>query len=533
MPIQDDGHAATFTSAVSEWLGRQRFSLTVVHSQVAHWAKACELQLLPAAQREGRSSLTFVVNRRQGRPPGPLQSADGEQPVVTHRLADLLSSIGVDRVELDVRLESNQITDVLAVLWILRRKLARIAEGQDRPARPGRLADLLSPEGLSVACTNTRLLRRDRTLLVRYSYCQTVLSRAIRRFKQRNRDFRDHRAFYRAAGRYASAVVLVGVIPLVMVALSAPLWSISIVAGLIVGVVGLAVYLFFLSVGSVEYDNEVQAQQLETAYTELKAYSDSTQADLRRASQIQQNLLPPSKAWPFQDRIDVASHFKPEREVGGDYYDLRALDNHCLAVFFCDVSGHGMAAAFVTGLLKAFFEITADPVNSVTDYLSELNRRLCQLTPDDSFAAVIYGVLDVRTGEFSYCNAGHGPPGLWVHRNGQPRCQWLDGASSPLVGVMPHFQYEQASIQLQPGDLIAFVTDGVTEARNRRDEMFGSQRLLEVAAGTPWRDASQLCTRLNQEMVDFTEDLPQHDDQATLVIGYRPSAAEKNAGPPV
>ena len=135
---------------------------------------------------------------------------------------------------------------------------------------------------------------------------------------------------------------------------------------LIVALVGLAVYLFFLSVGSVEYDNGIQAQQLETAYTELKAYSD-----------------------------------------------------------------------------------------------------------------------------------------------GRPECQWLDRASRPLVGVMPDLQCEQASIRLQPGDLIAFVTDGITEARDRYGEMFGRRRLLEVAGSTPSRGANHLCLRVNQAMVDFMEDLPQ------------------------
>jgi len=166
----------------------------------------------------------------------------------------------------------------------------------------------------------------------------------------------------------------------------APLWNIRIVDGLIIGLVGLAAYLFFLSVGSGEYDNGIQAQQLETAFAELKAYS---------------------------------------------------------------------------------------------------NRR--------------------------------------------PRCQWLDRASRPLVGVMRDFQYEQAPAQLQHGDLIAFVTDRATDARSCRDEMFGRQRLLEVAACTPWRDANHLCLRVNQAMVGFTEDLPQHDDQATLVVGYRPLPTEPGA----
>ena len=162
--------------------------------------------------------------------------------------------------------------------------------------------------------------------------------------------------------------------------------------------------------GSVEYDNEIQGAQLSRAYEQLKRNSELIMADLQRAREVQKNLLPDVSGRILGGRLAVTASFVPQSEVSGDYFDLKVLDQDRVAVVFCDVSGHGLAAALITGLLKTFFELNERIAGDPTIFVGQLNDRLCRLSPSDIFASVFYGVLDLGSMELRYCNGGHYPP---------------------------------------------------------------------------------------------------------------------------
>ena len=115
------------------------------------------------------------------------------------------------------------------------------------------------------------------------------------------------------------------------------------------------VYVFFMVAGSVEYDNEEKDYQLTRAYREVKSYADQIKANLNRGQVIQHKFLPDLENGRLSEHVNWASNFDPVEEVGGDYYDVQHLDDNRIAILFSDVSGHGMAAAFVTGILKTTF----------------------------------------------------------------------------------------------------------------------------------------------------------------------------------
>ncbi len=411
-------------------------------------------------------------------------AAAGEDPPPIgewSRLWRFLRSLGVRELELDSRLESNQVADVLALLYAERRSLRHRRAG--RATAPATL--LRSSSGMNFACTSTRI--SDRQLTVTYSYCMTRFSRLVRWFKTRQTHLRDHRALFRAAPRYAT---LVGLAPMAVFLLYAVhespqlLLATSLLGS---GLLAAATYFFFMTVGSVEYDNEEQAHILRQAYDKLKLYADRIAFDMDGAREVQQRLLPDLQTMPLAERLEWAASFQPQEEVGGDYFDAAVTSHGRLALIFADVSGHGLGAALITAIIKTSFEAWLERDDGLETLVKLLNQRLFDLTPDRSFAAVAVGLLDPETGGFSYCNCGHSPyPYLLGVEPAPPLA--LDAAQFMLLGILPGIDPDPATVMLEPGDTVLFATDGLTEARDVDDEEFGDRRLedyLDQHRGSP------------------------------------------------
>jgi hypothetical protein len=266
------------------------------------------------------------------------------------RLWSFLSDFGIRHVELDSRLESNQVSDVLTLLFACRRDL-RQAKPRSADSLATRLRD---PGGVTFACALTRI--QGDTLSVSYSYCMTRFSRLVAWFKKRQRHLQDHRSLFRAAPRYGA---ILGLAPLGVFSLYYVYGSSGalLVASLLAAVgVSATTYLFFMTVGSLVYDNEEKAFRLEKANAQLRLYADWIRGDLERARAVQQMLLPDLANMPMADRLEWGASFVPEEEVGGDYFDAAHLDAERVAVLFADVSGHGLSAALTTAIIKTTFQ---------------------------------------------------------------------------------------------------------------------------------------------------------------------------------
>lgn len=208
--------------------------------------------------------------------------------------------------------------------------------------------------------------------------------------------------------------------------------------------------------------------------------------ELKRAREIQQMLLP--NVLPQLAGVQISAAWQPAREVGGDYFDVIALDEKRLGICIGDVAGKGITAALLMANLQASFRAFATPDASPQAVCTKLNKFLSANLASGNFVTFFYAVLDADRRTLTYENAGH-CAGLLIRGNGA--AELLRG-SGAVLGVLPDWIYQDSHVQLERGDTLLLSTDGVTEAENTRLEEFGEQRLLEAARA---RNGSALDTQ--------------------------------------
>ncbi len=228
--------------------------------------------------------------------------------------------------------------------------------------------------------------------------------------------------------------------------------------------------------------NELLQQTVEKGTIALQQQEE----ELKRAREIQQMLLP--NVLPQLAGVQISGAWQPAREVGGDYFDVIALDEKRLGICIGDVAGKGITAALLMANLQASFRAFATPDASPQAVCTKLNKFLSANLASGKFVTFFYAVFDADQRTLIYENAGH-CPGLLIRGNGA--AELLRG-SGAVLGVLPDWIYQDSTVQLERGDKLLLCTDGVTEAENTRLEEFGEQRLLEVARA---RDGSALDTQ--------------------------------------
>jgi serine phosphatase RsbU (regulator of sigma subunit) len=484
--------------------------------EMNHFADWVEDEVLPQVEDDRQTTLTLRIEEGDQ---GVLAFAwEGGRLDACRSLAEFAAGLGIRRILLDVRLERNQITDVFTLLWGFRRRLA---------SRPGsecadELVGMLSGQGARFSCTLTRLAEGQ--LEVDYSYCLTRFSRAVQWFERRHRHFSDHRAIFNAAPRYAVFTAAVAIAP--FLAYWAWPYHAVLVAATAMEVIALfaLVYLALMTVGSVEYDNEEKAYRLAEAYERVEDYAKRIRADLHRAEAVQKKMLPSLETMPFGDRLEWSYTFVPEEEVGGDYFDVAALDDHRVAIAFCDVSGHGMAAAFITAILKSEFKAWVDDGWSLQTFIARTNDSLVRLTPEGWYAAIFAATFDTRSGELFYVNAGHNPEPWVIRASDGNHLHQLSDARVLLLGVTEKVGFNGKTTTLGPGDMLLMVTDGLIEAVNPMREMYTQGRLVNLLETWPVDNADHLVKRVNEDVGRFTEDAPQTDDRTVLGMRVVPSS---------
>ncbi len=467
----------------------------------------------PRADEEGESWVTLVLDD-----PGTISTVRMGSAVVTHpspwpRLARFLESLQLHSLQLDVRLERNQIEHVFALLHLYRRAILAY---QNRPASRSALAALFGRPGLHAYCAET--LIQDRVLTVAYSYCTLGFSHVVRWLEKRNRHFRDHRALFYAAPRYALGITTLVLGPacvyatlhrhgyLLLVLLAA--------GGLLLGVL----YFVIMTVGSVEYDNEEKAYRLGKAYRQLKKYTTRVQADIERARAVQLRFLPDLQSLPGLDKLAWAASFEPADEVAGDYYDVAVLDERYSAILFSDVCGHGMAAAFITAVIKTSFKAWVDNPGTLSELIRGLNDNLMRLTPIESFAAVFLAIYDQETGKLTYANCGHQPEPWLIRTQGSPEISTLHQARNLLLGVVEEIPLQESTIQLQSKDTVVFVSDGIVENRNPNGELYGTERFERLIQANASASAACLVESIIYDTRQFSGEAPQSDDRTVLAL---------------
>jgi adenylate cyclase len=244
--------------------------------------------------------------------------------------------------------------------------------------------------------------------------------------------------------------------------------------------------------------------------------------ELDAARRIQMGILPRAQdAFPGEPRFSVWADLEPAREVGGDLYDFYMLDADRLFFLIGDVSGKGLPASMLMAVSKALCKsISARHPESVAGTLRDAARDIGRENPEQFFITLVAGILDARTGELRLASAGHDAPYL-VRRGGRLRRLEADGG--PPLCTVDDFAYGESLHALEPGDVLCMVTDGVTEAMNRRGELYGTARLgaiMETLIGVPQLAPQTAVTMIREAVARFADGAELSDDLTILAVRW-------------
>lgn len=242
--------------------------------------------------------------------------------------------------------------------------------------------------------------------------------------------------------------------------------------------------------------------------------------ELSVGRQIQLSMLPPSL--PHIPGWDFAARYEAARQVGGDFYDYFEVpdpsgDEPLLGLVMADVADKGVPAALFMALSRTTIRNVAISDRTPAAALRKANELILKDSQTDLFLTAFYATLDTWHGQVIYTNAGHNPPLWYALESGTFMELTADGIA---LGVVPDIELENRSLELAPGDLLIFYTDGVTEAMNSEMEEFGVARLRETIAAAAGQGAQAVCDQIVEAVITFTEAMPKWDD-FTLLIARR------------
>ncbi len=256
----------------------------------------------------------------------------------------------------------------------------------------------------------------------------------------------------------------------------------------------------------------VENSRLTSAIAAETAAREVINRELTIAREVQQRLFP--QRCPEVAGLAYYGTCRPAREVGGDYYDFLELPGNNLGIVIGDVSGKGVPASLLMASLHASMRGQALAAQmSAQSVVENLNRFTYAATQTNRYATFFYSVYDPEKRCLTYVNAGHNPPILL--RSGE--CIRLE-AGGPPVGLLPDACYVQSRIDLRSGDLLAFFTDGVSEAMNSAEEEWGESNLIEVLRAVRCKEPSEIARTTFAAADDFAGGAPQHDDMTLLVF---------------
>ncbi len=262
--------------------------------------------------------------------------------------------------------------------------------------------------------------------------------------------------------------------------------------------------------------------ELRTYIRELGAVTAEKErigAELNIATKIQASMLPRIfPAFPEREEFELFASMNPAKEVGGDFYDFFLVDDDHLALVIADVSGKGVPAALFMVIAKVLIKNYALQGLSTSEILGIVNDRLCESNDTGFFVTVWMAIIELSTGKGVASNAGHEHPALW--REKDKTFDLVKYRHSPAVAAMEGMSFEEHEFLLEPGDMIYVYTDGVAEATNRSDELFGEERLQETLNNCGGDAPANVLVEVNDAISRFVDGADQFDDITMLAMKY-------------
>jgi serine phosphatase RsbU (regulator of sigma subunit) len=245
--------------------------------------------------------------------------------------------------------------------------------------------------------------------------------------------------------------------------------------------------------------------------------------ELEAAQRIQMGMLPPPSAKFYDDaRFSLQALIEPAKSVGGDLYDFFKLDGDRLFFMVGDVAGKGLPASIFMAVSKALYKSAALRMEhgaDIGEVMRAANEEIARDNPEMLFVTVFAGILDLRSGELTWCNAGHDSP--FCMRPGLKTPTRLEGESGPPLCVIDDYAYRPERYRLLPGETLCLFTDGVTEAMNAADELYGRQRLLSVLKSSfGATEAIQVVNAVRDDVRAFVLATERSDDLTILALRW-------------
>lgn len=238
-------------------------------------------------------------------------------------------------------------------------------------------------------------------------------------------------------------------------------------------------------------------------------------AELKTARDIQRSALP--NVFPDREEVDLYALMNPAKEVGGDFYDFYFLDRNRLMFLVADVSGKGIPASLFMMRAKTLLKTFAENRMKVNDNFRNANVQLCEGNDAGMFVTAWMGNLNLETGVLHYVNAGHNKP-LIRRKNGE--YEFLDDKPGFVLAGLETTKYKEQTVVLEPGDELFLYTDGVVEATDANNMLYGNERLLQCANAHIGEDAKTLCESVLADVNAFYNGAPQYDDLTELSVKF-------------
>jgi phosphoserine phosphatase RsbU/P len=263
--------------------------------------------------------------------------------------------------------------------------------------------------------------------------------------------------------------------------------------------------------------------ELTRAYEELKdaqeqiVIKEVLEKELHIARIIQQSILP--QEIPHTDVLQCGALMVPARAIGGDFYDFIQFNNNQIGIAVGDVSDKGVPAALLMAVTYSLVRAEAAHSTAPGDILRRVNRHLLDINASDMFVTLLYGVLDMQSGLFSYARAGHPTP---VLANSLGKALPVPFQLGQALGLLDEPVFDEQQLGLPPDSLLLLFSDGLTEAMNQQGDDFGTDRLEAILAQNPHEHPQLVCQKLWQAVQAFSYGIPQSDDFTVAALQWGP-----------
>ena len=277
-------------------------------------------------------------------------------------------------------------------------------------------------------------------------------------------------------------------------------------------------FIIFATVGAAVYMFAVITNDLTDRFEKQQLEASRLDTELSMATRIQADMLPSIfPAFPERDEFDIYATMSPAKEVGGDFYDFFLIDEDHLGIVMADVSGKGVPAALFMMASKILVQNYATIKKDPKAALEAANNQICRSNHEEMFVTVWLGILDIKTGVLTASNAGHEFPVLKMPGGGFKLYKDKHGF---VVGGMEGVKYSSYQVRLEKGSMLFLYTDGVAEATNASDELFGTERLINALNADTLEDPQKVLECVRKAVDGFVGEAPQFDDLTMLCIKY-------------